>query len=273
MIKTKRTAPKPSGEVVFYKTVDGGPAVDVRLELETVWFTQKQMSDLFDTERSVITKHLRNIFNSRELDKDSVCAFFAHTAADGKTYDTQFYNLDVIISVGYRVNSKRGTQFRIWATRVLREHLVRGYTVNAGRLHELKQAVRLIANVAERRDLTGDEAKALLRVVADYSYALEVLDDYDHQRVRLGAVSHRRVSALSIEEARRAVETMRGRFDGSALFGREKDQRLEGSLAAVMQSFGGADVYPSVEEKAAGLLYIPAARAGKRAQPVGIGQP
>ena len=273
MIKKSGTAPKPGGKIVFYKTVDGGPAVDVRLELETVWFTQKQMSDLFDTERSVITKHLRNIFNSRELDKDSVCAFFAHTAADGKTYDTQFYNLDVIISVGYRVNSKRGTQFRIWATRVLREHLVRGYTVNAGRLHELKQAVRLIANVAERRDLTGDEAKALLRVVADYSYALEVLDDYDHQRVRLGAVSRRKASAVSIEEARRAVEAMRGRFGGSALFGREKDQRLEGSLAAVMQSFGGADVYPSVEEKAAGLLYIPAARAGKRAQPVGIGQP
>lgn len=203
MIKTKRAAAKPGGEIVFYKAVDGGPAVDVRLELETVWLSQKQMSDLFDTERSVVTKHLRNIFNSKELNKDSVCAYFAHTAADGKTYDTEYYNLDAILSVGYRVSSKRGTQFRIWATRVLREHLVRGYTVNVRRLQELKQAVRLIANVAERRDLTGDEAKALLRVVADYSYALEVLDDYDHQRVRLGAVSRRKVSALSIDEARR----------------------------------------------------------------------
>ncbi len=119
------------GEVVLYRTSDGTIALDVRLEQDTVWLTQKQMSLLFETERSVITKHLRNIFNSGELDKDSVCAFFAHTAEDGKTYQTQYYNLDAIISVGYRVNSRRGTQFRIWATQVLREHLVRGYTVNA----------------------------------------------------------------------------------------------------------------------------------------------
>jgi len=276
MIKTKGTVPKPGGRVVLYKAADGGPALDVRLDKETVWLSQRRMAELFGKDTDTIGLHIRNIFREGEL-KEKATTEESSVVRDegGRTVrrTVGIYNLDVIISVGYRVKSQRGTQFRIWATRVLREHLVRGYTVNARRLKELKQAVRLIANVAERRDLTGDEAKALLRVVADYSYALEVLDDYDHQRVRLGAVSHRRVSALSIEEARRAVETMRGRFDGSALFGREKDQRLEGSLAAVMQSFGGADVYPSVEEKAAGLLYIPAARAGKRAQPVGIGQP
>lgn len=259
MIKTKGTAPKPGGKIVLYKAADGGPALDVRLDKETVWLSQRQMAELFGKDTDTVGLHIRNIFREGEL-KESATTEESSVVREegGRTVrrTVGIYNLDVIISVGYRVNSKRGTQFRIWATRVLREHLVRGYTVNAQRLQELKQAVRLVANVAERRDLTGDEAKALLRVVADYSYALEVLDDYDHQRVRLGAVSRRKVSALSIDEARRAVETMRGRFGGSALFGREKDQGLEGSLAAVMQTFGGADVYPSLEEKAANLLYF-----------------
>lgn len=259
MIKTKGTAPKPGGKIVLYKAADGGPALDVRLDKETVWLSQRQMAELFGKDTDTVGLHIRNIFREGEL-KESATTEESSVVREegGRTVrrTVGIYNLDVIISVGYRVNSKRGTQFRIWATRVLREHLVRGYTVNAQRLQELKQAVRLVANVAERRDLTGDEAKALLRVVADYSYALEVLDDYDHQRVRLGAVSRRKVSALSIDEARRAVETMRGRFGGSALLGREKDQGLEGSLAAVMQTFGGADVYPSLEEKAANLLYF-----------------
>ena len=257
MIKTKGTVPKPGGRVVLYKAADGGPALDVRLDKETVWLSQRRMAELFGKDTDTVGLHIRNIFREGEL-KESATTEESSVVRDegGRTVrrTVGIYNLDVIISVGYRVKSQRGTQFRIWATRVLREHLVRGYTVNARRLQELKQAVRLIANVAERRDLTGDEAKALLRVVADYSYALEVLDDYDHQRVRLGAVSRRKVSALSIGEARRAVETMRGQFGGSGLFGREKDQGLEGSLAAVMQTFGGADVYPSLEEKAANLL-------------------
>ena len=276
MIKTKGTVPKPGGRVVLYKAADGGPALDVRLDKETVWLSQRRMAELFGKDTDTVGLHIRNIFREGEL-KEKATTEESSVVRDegGRTVrrTVGIYNLDVIISVGYRVKSQRGTQFRIWATRVLREHLVRGYTVNARRLQELKQAVRLIANVAERRDLTGDEAKALLRVVADYRYALEVLDDYDHQRVRLGAVSRRKVSALSIEEARRAVESMRGRFGGSALFGREKDQGLEGSLAAVMQTFGGADVYPSLEEKAASFMHTPAARAGKRAQPVGIEQP
>ena len=259
MIKTKGTVPKPGGRVVLYKAADGGPALDVRLDKETVWLSQRRMAELFGKDTDTVGLHIRNIFREGEL-KESATTEESSVVRDegGRTVrrTVGIYNLDVIISVGYRVKSQRGTQFRIWTTRVLREHLVRGYTVNARRLKELKQAVRLIANVAERRDLTGDEAKALLRVVADYSYALEVLDDYDHQRVRLGAVSRRKVSALSIGEARRAVETMRGQFGGSGLFGREKDQGLEGSLAAVMQTFGGADVYPSLEEKAANLPLV-----------------
>lgn len=140
---------------------DGTVSLDVRLERETVWLTQKQMAELFATERSVITKHLRNIFASGELEQDSVCAFFAHTAEDGKTYQTAFYNLDAAISVGYRVNSKRGTQFRTWATRVLRDHILKGYSVNAKRLAELEQTIRLVARVADARALKGDEAAAL----------------------------------------------------------------------------------------------------------------
>jgi prophage maintenance system killer protein len=244
------------GEIVLYSAPDGSVQLDVNLERDTIWLSQQQMALLFDTERSVITKHLNNVFRSRELDRDSVCAEFAHTAADGKTYRVKYFDLDAIISVGYRVNSRRGTQFRIWATRVLKEHLIKGYTTNERRLQELNQAVRLIADVAERRVLSGDEATALLRVVREYSYSLDLLDDYDYQRVAAphagAAVTH----ALSYDEAKRVIEQLRERFGGSELFGREKDESLHSALGAVMQSFGGTDLYPGVEEKAANLLYF-----------------
>ncbi|MHB8763142.1 MAG: virulence RhuM family protein [Deferrisomatales bacterium] len=214
------------GEMVLYEAADGGPGLEVRLERDTVWLSQAQMVDLFERDQSVVSRHLRNVFAEGELDAGNNMQKM-HIAGSAKP--TAFYSLDVVISVGYRVKSRRGTQFRIWATRVLREHLVRGYTVNERRLRELRQAVRLVADVAERRELSGDEAKAVLRVVSDYAYAL---DDYDHQRVRLGEVSPGAVSALSVGEARRIVEQLRSRFGGSALFGREKDAGLEGSLAA-----------------------------------------
>ncbi len=246
----------PVGEVALYRAADGKISLEVRLEKETLWLTQKQMATLFDTERSVITKHLRNIFNSKELDKNSVCAFFAHTAQDGKTYQTQYYNLDAIISVGYRVNSKRGTQFRIWATQVLRDHLLKGYTVNAKRLEELKQAIHVVARVADRRRLSGDEATALLKVVSEYSFALNLLDDYDHGRPPEVTAKPQPTAPVGLEEARRIVTVLRDRFGGSPLFGREKDEGLEGSLNAVFQTAGGQELYPSREEKAANLLYF-----------------
>lgn len=241
------------GEVVLYQSADGGPALDVRLERESVWLTQAQMAELFGRERSVLTKHVNNVFKEGELDKKSNVQIL-HIAGSDKP--VIFYNLDVIISVGYRVKSQRGTQFRIWATNVLRQHLVQGYTVHAQRLKELNQAVRLVADVAHRRTLSGDEATALLEVVADYAYALEVLDDYDHQRVRLGEVSPGPVAALDLDEARQVIVRMGERFGASLLFGREKDDGLEGSLSAVMQTFDGQEVYPSLEEKAAHLLYF-----------------
>lgn len=241
------------GEVLLYQTADGGPALDVQLALDTVWLTQAQMAELFGRERSVLTKHVNNVFKEGELDKKSNVQNL-HIAGSDKP--VAFYNLDVIISVGYRVKSQRGTQFRIWATNVLRQHLVQGYTVHERRLKELNQAVRLIADVAQRRTLSGDEATALLKVVADYAYALEVLDDYDHQRVRLGEVSPGPVAALDLDEARQVVARMGERFGATDLFGREKDDGLAGSLAAIMQTFGGQEVYPSLEEKAAHLLYF-----------------
>lgn len=174
----------PKGQVVIYKD-----RFEVRLEKETVWLTQKQMADLFDTERSVIIKHISNIFNTRELERKAVCAKFAHTAEDGKVYQTQFYNLDMIVSVGYRVNTKRGTQFRIWATNVLKKHLVDGYTINEKRLitsrhkyQQLKQSLKLLDNVG-RLESISDEAKGLIEVITQYSHALDMLDDFDHERL------------------------------------------------------------------------------------------
>ena len=241
------------GEVVLYRAADGGPALDVRLERESVWLSQAQLVELFQRDQSVISRHVRNVFAEGELPEESNMQKM-HIAGSDKP--VTFYNLDVIISVGYRVKSQRGTQFRIWATNVLRQHLVQGYTVHAQRLKELNQAVRLVADVAHRRTLSGDEATALLEVVADYAYALEVLDDYDHQRVRLGEVSPGPVAALDLDEARQVILRMGERFGASGLFGREKDDGLEGSLSAVMQTFDGQEVYPSLEEKAAHLLYF-----------------
>jgi len=247
------------GEVVLYQAADGKVSLDVRLERESLWLSQRQMSQLFDKDTDTIGLHLRNIYSERELEESSTTEESSVVQTEGKRQvrrQVQLYNLDAVISVGYRVNSRRGTQFRIWATGVLRDHLVKGYSVNANRLRDLNQAVRLIADTAQRRDLSGDEAKALLVVVADYNQALGLLDDYDHQRVAkpksTGAVTH----TLGHEEALRIVEQLRSRFGASDIFGVEKDNSLAGALGAIMQTFGGEDLYPGLEEKAAHLLYF-----------------
>jgi prophage maintenance system killer protein len=253
------------GEIVLYRAKDGRTAVDVRLDQETVWLSQKQMGELFATERSVITKHLRNIFRSKELDRRSVCAFFAHTAADGKTYQVEFFSLDAILSVGYRVNSRRGTEFRIWATSVLRDHILHGYTLNekrlqaqVARLSELQAAVDVMGRIITGKQLTGGEADGLLRVITGYSLALRLLDQYDHQQLQLQGTTEAEGFVLTCDTARSAItrmgETMGPMADG--LFGREKDKGLESAVGAVYQTFGGRDLYPSIEEKAAHLLYF-----------------
>jgi len=249
------------GEIVIYKA-KGGPLIDVHLQQESVWLTQKQMADLFDTERSVITKHANNILKTKELEGKSVCANFAHTAADGKTYQTNYYNLDMIISVGYRVNSKRGTQFRIWATNVLRRHLVDGYTINEKRLkaqqnkiRELQDTVRLLGNIALLEGVS-DEAKGIVQIIAEYSRALNILDDFDHQRLASPKGTKKSKYRMTYDEARNIIDQMRHKFRDSALVGQEKDKSFQGSIGAIYQTFDGKDVYSTIEEKAAHLLYF-----------------
>lgn len=247
---------KKQESIILYKSSDGDVTLDVQLKGETIWLSLKQISELFARDKSVISRHLRNIFATGELRRQSVVAKNATTAADGKSYQVEYFNLDAIISVGYRVNSVRGTEFRIWATNVLRQHLVDGYSANENRLKALKQTLKLASDVSKRKLLSADEATALLQTISDYAYALELLDDYDHQRVSIRRASRREAKPVTYEEVIRLIEHMRSTFGDSELFGREKDQSLHGSLNAIMQSFGGMDLYPSVEEKAAHLLYF-----------------
>jgi len=247
--------------------LSAGSRVEVRLEEETLWLDAHQMADLFQRDRSVILRHIRNIYTTGELSQESTCAKFAQVAKDGKTRLMDLYNLDVIIGVGYRVNSRRGTDFRIWATNVLRDHVIKGYTINQRRLteqadhyRELQQAVRLIGDVLSKQALNAPQAEGLLRVITDYAYALSVLDDYDHQTIAIRNITRKQPFEITYEAARKAVDEMaeQMRQEGKVLglFGREKDESFKSSLAAIYQTFGGKDFYPSIEEKAAHLLYF-----------------
>ena len=251
------------GEVIFYDAGSEDSRIEVKLENETVWLNLNQMAELFDRDKSVISKHLSNIFRENELDRLSVVAKNATTGSDGKTYQVEYFNLDVIISIGYRVKSKQGTQFRIWANKVLKDYLTKGYAIDqkrfqeqSRRLEELKQTVKLLGNVVERQSLNSDEATGLLKVVTDYAYALDVLDKYDHQILEIEATSPRELFQITYPAAVEAVKGLKDKFGGSSLFGNEKDESFQGSLAAIYQTFGGKDLYPSVEEKAANLLYF-----------------
>jgi prophage maintenance system killer protein len=248
-------------DVILYNAEDGKVQIEVHLENDTVWLTQDQMADLFGRERSVITKHLRNVFKEGELEEASARAKFAHTAADGKTYQVQCYNLDVIISVGYRVKSKRGTQFRQWATQVLREHLVRGFTLNEKRLKEqerklddLRRTVGLLEQTLVHQAIGLDEAKGLLQVITDYAYALTTLDRFDHGTLAIEQTTRPAAYKMTYEAAIEIVMAMKAGFGG--LFGLEKDQGFKSALGAIYQTFGGEQLYPSIEEKAAHLLYF-----------------
>jgi hypothetical protein len=200
------------GEIVLYQSEDGQAALDVHLHDETVWLSQKQIASLFETERSVVTKHINNIFRSEELDKKAVSAKFAHTAGDGKTYQTNYYNLDVIIAVGYRVNAKRGTQFRIWATTILKDHLVRGYSLNQRRLAEkgvedVRQILSLLAGTLESHNLVSDEGLAVLEVVNRYARTWQILLQYDENHLPVLETKHVAKSGLEIDNARQAIAT------------------------------------------------------------------
>jgi len=249
---------KYGSEILIYQTDDGSAVTEVRLYEETVWLSQVQIADLFGRERSVITKHINNVFKEGELEKESNVQNL-HIAGSDKP--VRFFSLDVIISVGYRVKSLRGTQFRQWANKILKDYLTRGYALNEKRLQEqnkklmaLRDTVALLEKTVAHQAVGEDEAKGLLKVIADYAYALTTLDRYDHGSLDLNGISKPTSFILDYDAAMQVVSSMRGEFDG--LFGLEKDQGFRSALGAIDQTFDGKDVYPSVEEKAANLLYF-----------------
>ena len=256
------------GKIIIYRAEDGETRLEVSLKEDTVWLSLNQMVALFDRDKSVISRHIKNVFREDELDKRSVVAKFATTASDGKTYQVEYFNLDIIISVGYRVKSQRGTQFRIWATGVLKDYLIKGYSVNEKRLREqnarfiqLQKTVNLLGRVVEGRELAGDEAAGLFRVLTDYSYALTLLDQYDHQQLEIRNTSGGQGRfIIKYEQAREAIDKLGEQYmaagQPAALFGIEKDESFRGILGALYQTFGGKELYQSVEEKAAHLLYF-----------------
>ncbi len=232
----------------------------MRLEDASLWLTQKQIAKLFGITRSAITKHLSNIFNTFELNENSVCSILEHTAEDGKTYQTKSYNLDAIISVGYRVNSQKATKFRIWANAVLKDYLINGYVVKE-QLHneqllQLQNTVKLLGHITKSYELTLSEASGLLEIITDYAYGLDVLDKYDNQELAIENTTASEPFKINYTEAKAVIEQLRLKFGAGELFGHEKDQSFQSSISAIYQTFGGMDLYPSVEEKAAHLLYF-----------------
>ncbi|HXG29084.1 MAG TPA: RhuM family protein [Nevskiales bacterium] len=252
---------KPNQNIIIY---DSGEArVEVRLDRETVWLTQEQMGALFGRERSVITKHIRNVFAEGELEREAVCAKFAQTAADGKTYQVEFYNLDVIISVGYRVKSVQGTRFRQWATRVLREHLTQGYSLDRQRFEqnaaELQAALQLVQKAAAGAALTAEQGRGLVDVIARYTQTFLWLQRYDEGLLTAPAGSPGGVLP-TLEEARAAIARLKAdlmaRGEASELFGRERGDAFAAILGNLEQSVFGEPAYPTLEAKAAHLLYF-----------------
>ena len=244
-------------KIVIYQTEDGQTQIDVRLENETVWLNTNQMALLFEREDSNIRRHIINVFKDGELEKDNN-VHFLHV--NGIKKPVPFYNLDVIISVGYRVKSKRGTAFRIWARKVLKEYMVKGYAVNERIRHEqigeLRQLVGMLGRTLQNQSLSTEENRALFEVVTDYTYALDTLDNYDYERLTIEKTTKEEPFHATYENAMKELQRLREKFGGSALFGNEKDDSFKSSIGQIYQTFGGEELYPSVEEKAAMLLYL-----------------
>ena len=250
-------------QIEIYQLENGKTEINVHLEKESVWLSLNQMVDLFERDKSVISRHISNIFKEGELEKISVVAKNATTASDGKVYQVGFYNLDVIISVGYRIKSQRGTQFRIWANKILKEYLIKGFSINEKRLtqhneqlKELQGSVKILGNILERKSLSNDESVGLLKIISDYAYALDILDQYDYQSLEIKDTSGKETYQLTYEEAMNKIMLAKKAHGNSDLFGHEKDDSFQSSVATIYQTFGGVDLYPSVEEKAANLLYF-----------------
>ncbi|NIJ55764.1 virulence protein RhuM/Fic/DOC family protein [Dyadobacter arcticus] len=257
MLGSRIAATEGQSRIIIYETEGGDASLEVQLENDTVWLTQAQMADLFGKERSVISKHLNHVFRENELEKEGN-VHFLHIAFSDKP--VAYYSLDVIISVGYRVKSKRGTQFRIWATKKLKDVLVRGFAIQDKikfeQLQQLKETVGLLSNVLQQKELTVDEANGLLLVVTNFAYALDLLDKYDHQNLTIESTSNRECHRITYQEAISGIKGLRIKFGDHRLFGNEKDDSFKGSIENIYQTFDGVDLYQSIEEKAAHLLYF-----------------
>ena len=249
-------------KIIIYQSEDGKTQLDVTLEHETVWLTQKQIAELFGTKRPAITKHLKNIYASEELTEESTCSILEHMGNDGRqSYNTKYYNLDAILSVGYRVNSKNATRFRQWANSVLKQYLVKGYAINENirkhQIAELRQLIQVLGRAIQQQPAkTTDESNALFDVVVDYTYALDTLDNYDYQRLHIAKTTKEEPFHATYENAKHEIDMLRQKFGDSVLFGNEKDESFKSSIGQIYQTFDGTELYPSVEEKAAMLLYL-----------------
>lgn len=252
--------------IEIYQLENGSSEVQVKIENDTVWLSQKQMAQLFDKDSDTISLHIKNIYYSGELDETSTTEESSVVQQEGKRKvkrRIKLYNLDAIISVGYRVNSKRGIQFRIWANKILKEYLVKGFSINQKRLvqqneqlKELQETVKILGNVLGHKSLSNDESIGLLEIISDYAYALDILDQYDYQRLGIRDTSGKERYQLLYYEAIEQILIAKKVYGSSDLFGHEKDQSFQSSIGTIYQTFDGEELYPSVEEKAANLLYL-----------------
>ena len=253
-----------NNQIVIYQSEDGQTQVDVRLENETVWLTQAQMVELFQTTKQNVSLHVGNVFREGELEQESTVKEYLTVQNEGErkvSRKVKYYNLDVIISVGYRVKSKRGTAFRIWANNVLKQYLIKGYAVNERmrkeQIGELRQLVGMLGRTIQNQPLlSNDETDALFKVVTDYTYALDTLDNYDYERLTINKATKEEPFHATYDNAMEAIKGLREKFGGSVLFGHEKDNSFKSSIGQIYQTFDGEELYPSVEEKAAMLLYL-----------------
>ena len=251
-------------KIIIYQSEDGKTQLDVKLEGETVWLTQAQMVELFQTSKQNVSLHINNIYKEGELGKEATVKDYLTVQSEGaRTIHrrVKYYNLDMIISVGYRVNTKRGIRFRQWANSVLKQYLVKGYAINENirkqQIAELRQLVQVVGRAIQQQPAKStDESNALFDVVVDYTYALDTLDDYDYQRLHIARITKEEPFHATYENAMHEIDLLRQKFGGSVLFGNEKDESFKSSIGQIYQTFGGAELYPSVEEKAAMLLYL-----------------
>ncbi len=252
--------------IQIYRLDNGATEIDVKLDQDTIWLSQKQIAELFDKDSDTIGLHLKNIYSTGELEEFSTTEDYSVVQKEGTRNvrrRIKHYNLDAIISVGYRVNSIRGTQFRIWANKILKEYLIQGYSINERalkrqneQLSELQKTIKILSSAIQSKELTSDESKGLLSIVSDYSYALDILDQYDYQTLTITKTSGKDIYRITYAEAIDQINLVRKAYGNSELFGREKDKSFKSSISTIYQTFDGKDLYPSIEEKAAHLLYF-----------------